>query len=204
MNRRLTHAVTLLELVVVVLILSVLATIATPVFIGQVTRAKVAATRDTIRQLEVAIARYEIDVGVLPASFTGTSNLGNGWLTEALLHSTGGNINAPSDPRWNGPYIEFDGDQLRAPGGGFSVNDPSVPDIREYELLDAFDSPYNYVRYVEYESRNGTRLPASSPFLASETFYNPRTFQIWSAGPDGTTAGGAGVAGTDPDDITNF
>jgi prepilin-type N-terminal cleavage/methylation domain-containing protein len=203
MFRRLTKAVTLLELIVVVLILSVLATIATPVFIGQVTRAKVAATRDTIRQLEVAIARYEIDVGVLPPSFTGSANTGNGWLTEALLHSTGGNINSPSDPRWNGPYIEFDSDQLRAPGT-VTANNVSVPDIREYELLDAFESPYNYVRFYDYSSRNGTELPTSSPFYTTETYYNPRTLQIWSGGPDMTTNFAAGFAGTDPDDITNF
>jgi hypothetical protein len=174
------------------------------VFIGQVTRAKVAAAADTIRQLEVAIARYEIDTGQLPDSHTVGSTLGNGWLMEALLHSTGGNINSPSSPRWQGPYIEFNADQLRVPGVNGAPDDPSIPDERETQLLDPFDSPYNYVRFTDYETQNGTMLPTSDPFFATETFYNPRTVQIWSFGPDGQTNGTFGQRGTDPDDITNF
>jgi len=203
MFQRFSKGVTLLELLVVVLILAVLATIATPVFVGQVTRAKVAATKDTIRQLEVAIARYEIDVGVLPPSWTVGSDLGGGWLIEALLHSTNGNINAPSSPRWNGPYIEFDLDQLAVPGVN-AVDNPGIPDQREVQLLDPFESPYNYIRFTDYETFNGTELPTGDPFFASETWFNPRTFQIWSYGPDGTTNFANGERGTGPDDITNW
>jgi prepilin-type N-terminal cleavage/methylation domain-containing protein len=204
MLNKLKLGVTLLELVVVVLILGILSTIAVPVFVGQVTRAKIAATADTIRQLEVAIARYQIDTGELPPSFTVGSQLGNGWLMEALLHSTGGNIHTPTSPRWKGPYIEFNANQLLVPGVNGVPDDPGIPDERETQLIDPFESPYNYIRYTDYESMNGTELPMTHPFYSTETYYNPRTVQIWSFGPDGMTDPAAGQRGTDNDDITNF
>src|SRR5690606_20774970 len=53
--------VTLLELLVVLVIISILSTIAVGVYTKEVLRAKVARTRAEIRTLEVAINRYQID-----------------------------------------------------------------------------------------------------------------------------------------------
>ena len=67
-NKTKKTAVTLLELLVVVMILGILSTIAVTVYTGHVERARVAACRDIIRQIELAVNRYEVDTGQLPPS----------------------------------------------------------------------------------------------------------------------------------------
>lgn len=208
--KRARTGVTIIELVVVVLILALLATVATPVLVGQVTRAKVAVTADTIRQLEIAIVRYEIDLGEFPPSGTIAGvlpygeNWGNGYLMEALLHSSGGDVNAPSSPRWAGPYIQVSERYLRVPGVNGVPSLPFVNARRSTLLMDPFESPYHYYRYTDYETFVATRLPVGHPFRNTETWYNPRTVQIWSAGPDGITRTPLDQRGLDSDDVNNF
>jgi type II secretory pathway pseudopilin PulG len=210
MFKRVASGVTIIELVVVVLIIATLATIATPVLVGQVTRAKIAATADTIRQLEIAIARYEIDLGEFPPSGTATNNtggiapFGNSYLMEALLHSTGGNVNAPSSPRWAGPYIEFDEEVLLLPGVNGNADQSGVDNTREIQLIDPFESVYTYYRSVDYETVFATELPDNHPFFSTETFFNPRTVQIWSSGPNMITNTDLNERGREFDDINNF
>jgi len=208
--KRALSGVTLLELVVVVLIIAILTTVATPVLVGQVTRARIAVAADTIRQLEIAVARYEIDTGEFPpsgsiasASTFGT-NWGNSLLMEALLHSSGGNMNSPSSPRWAGPYLEFNEEQLRVPGVNGVPAVPAADQNAASQLLDPWESPYNYYRYLDYETVFATELPTGHPFLATETWFNPRTVQLWSAGPNGTTIGTGIERGREYDDINNY
>ena len=73
MNKLFKKGVTLIELIVVLLIISLLSTIAVGVYTREVLRAKVARTRAEIRTLEVAVNRYQIDVGQFPPSSTGTA-----------------------------------------------------------------------------------------------------------------------------------
>ncbi|OPZ08812.1 MAG: hypothetical protein BWZ08_00874 [candidate division BRC1 bacterium ADurb.BinA292] len=215
-------AVTLLELLVVVLIISILATIATGVYTGEAERARIAATQDLIHQLEVAITRYEADLGQFPPSGSGDVdgsliNLrdGSGFLQLALVHSMAGSVyNAP--PQWRGPYINVK-----------SINlDPTATVAGEFDILDAWGSPLVYVTSDFYESRgpsftggtvmfSSTRpdganpdLPAPNPFVErGETYYNSSTYQIYSPGPNGKTFGVTSegqFAGTEADDINNF
>ncbi|MCL5270369.1 MAG: prepilin-type N-terminal cleavage/methylation domain-containing protein, partial [bacterium] len=114
-------AVTLIEMLVVVLIIGILATIATGVYSGETRRAKVAATEALLKNLEIAIARYEVDTGTLPPSGSGSAlppepldsatptprNDGSGYLYVALVHSMSGNANQPASPSWDGPYINI-------------------------------------------------------------------------------------------------
>lgn len=226
----LARGVTLLELLAVVLILGILSTIATNVYVGTLNRARIAATQNTIREIEVAIARYEIDLGQFPPSgsadvslFGGTpvvSNRtadGSGMLHLALVHSMSGSALAPISPLWQGPYISFQAEQLLA-----------STTAGRTQILDAFLGPFQYVTSADYSADpfQGTvlftnfkpvgaqpQLPINNPFL-NETFYNPTTFQIYSFGPNSTTFGqGLGgmagdilrpFAGTEFDDINNF
>ncbi len=212
--------VTFLELLAVVLILGILATIVTNVYVGQISRARVAATLDIIRELEVAIGRYETDTGQLPPSGSATVSVtttgpvisnrerqGNGLLYLALVHSLNGNVHAPLSPLWKGPYLEFNAEALE-----------HSETLGQTQILDAFGRPLQYVNSLEYavspfagaQLFSGAKpagaspsLPANNAFAATETFYNPSTFQLYSFGPDGITFGPP-FPGAQFDDINNY
>lgn len=153
--------VTMLELLVAVIIVGILATISVGVYTGQIRRARIAATKDLIRQLEIAIARYEVDLGVLPPS--GSSYIfdpigpvlpitedniedrwsGSGLLHVALVHSMTGNVLRPASPLWQGPYITFQAEQLSEESAFAS---PS-----EINILDSWGNPVLYVESRDYE-----------------------------------------------------
>ncbi len=210
------RAITLLELLVVVLIISVLATIATGVYTGEVRRARVAATQDLIHQLEIAITRYEVDVGQFPPSGSGEESFpaqllqanadsrlnGSGYLHMALLRSMSGNAFSPASFLWNGPYINLQTSQLAPRSADLSAS------LGGTEILDPFGNAMVYIRHDHYDvfgSRfsGGSqlfpsegarpegadpRLPAPNPSIAfGETYYNTSTYQIYSPGPDGLT-----------------
>ena len=157
------QAVTLLELLVVVLIISLLATIATGVYTGEVQRARIAATKDLIHQLEIAITRYEIDLGQFPPSGSGdtlppdplTSNNaatrvnGSGFLRVALIHSMSGNANFPASPAWDGPYLNLQAEQVGVTTAGLGGAPGS------YDILDAFDGPIVFIESKDYEFSGG-------------------------------------------------
>lgn len=230
-----TWAMTLLELMIVVLIISILATIATGVYSGETQRARVSAAHALIHSLEMAITRYEIDTGSLPPSgsaadqnnlATGRTN-GSGLLHLALLHSMSGSALHPSSQSWHGPYINLQPGQLA--GAQVSGTASTI------DILDPWGLSIRYVNWTDYGTVSTTfdggtqeftstapagaaaNLPAPNLFAASETYYNPKTFQLVSFGPDGetvagtaatgTTTGATGTtnySGTGVDDINNF
>lgn len=57
---------TLIELMVVILIIGVLATIATPVFLGQLDQARAAAVQAALANARLAVASVVVEEGVLP------------------------------------------------------------------------------------------------------------------------------------------
>lgn len=210
---------TLLELLAVAVILGILATIAQNVYIGQVQRAKIAATETLLHELETAIVRYEIDTGEFPP--TGSQEIvlvagdpqtsgsfvdreyGSGLLHLTLVHSITGNA-TDAPPTWQGPYITFQTDQL------------TTGPMGQIEILDAFDTPVIYVRNDEYTTSTvgtqpfGTQMfgdlePSGNvpPEVADdadpdlpipnpfleELWYNVSTFQLVSLGSNGTSFG---------------
>ncbi|MCB2154784.1 prepilin-type N-terminal cleavage/methylation domain-containing protein [bacterium] len=212
MNKLFNKGVTLIELMVVLLIVSLLSTIAVGVYTKEVLRAKVARTRAEIRTMEVAINRYQIDVGQFPPSSTGTaiapSNLdqltpaqGCGYMQLALRGSLNGNMYTPLSTRWEGPYLDWDDNKLGTLTGGALTTGLSRAQI---QFLDPFGSPYYYIQYREYSSLGGARLPSDHPYYSTETYYNPATFQILSQGPNGTTGVTVGGLIPDSDDIVNW
>jgi prepilin-type N-terminal cleavage/methylation domain-containing protein len=203
-------AFTLIELLVVVLILGLLTTIAVGVFTTQVERAKYAAARSTISAMELAANRYQLDVGEFPPSGSAISRVGYpegcGFFQLAVMHSMNGNSQRPASPRWKGPYLTVKRELLGDLNGqsledGFSLEPGSV------QILDPWGQPYRYVRFGgapdNYDSNRGTILPSSHPFSATETYYNPSTFQIVSKGGNGETFDPP-YYGMDSDDVTNF
>jgi prepilin-type N-terminal cleavage/methylation domain-containing protein len=216
------RAFTLVELLVVVLILGLLSTIVVGVYTNQVERARVAATRSTIAALELAINRYQIDLGDFPPSGSGslpyalpTTFEGSGYLQAALMTSLSGQSSAPGSARWQGPYITVKNDRLGNQNGQ-SLADPNLTasiDPGNLQFLDAWSQPFRYVRsrsvvavdgsLDRYDSNGATELPASHPFVTTETYYNPNSFQLVSKGPDSATLAPPSF-GTVGNDVTNF
>jgi len=217
MKRILKQGVTLIELVVVVLIIAILSSIGVSVYVGQVERARRAACKDTIRQLELAISRYEVDVGQYPVSSSGTTyspagvsllvdgnqnGVGCGYLQLCLRTSLNGDLNSPLDSRWQGPYINFNEDRLGDISGNPVTSSITKPEV---QLLDPWGKPYYYIQWQNYGTMGGTERPTGDPFYTSETYYNPRTFQIFSKGPNGITIETPkGRRGTESDDVNNW
>ena len=207
-------AVTLLELLVVVMIMGILASIAVTVYTGHVDRARVAACRDMIRQLELAINRYEVDTGQLPPSSSGLTlapddilyevsgggSFGSGYLQLALSHSLSGNLYRPLHYRWLGPYIELDEDQI---GDRFGMPPKASTPQGYVQILDPWGNPYYYLRADHYSTMGGTQYPHNHPFYAAETYYNPSSFQIFSLGRNGTTYA-VPYRGEETDDVNNW
>jgi prepilin-type N-terminal cleavage/methylation domain-containing protein len=209
------NAVTLLELLVVVLIMGILATVSVAVYTGHVERARVAACRDTIRQLELAINQYEVDNGQLPPSSSGLTyspnsliyegnssqgSFGCGYMQLALMHSLSGNLHSPLNTRWLGPYIEPDDDQL-GDRDGYAI-DASTP--KGYvQILDVWGSPFYYITSDDYSTLGGTEYPSDHAFYATETYYNPTSFQIFSLGRNGSTSA-VPSRGEETDDVCNW
>ena len=144
-------AVTLIEMLVVVLIISILATIATGVYSGETRRARIAAAQSLIHELSLAITRYEMDTGSLPPSGSGeippsplTHKNGSGYLHLALVHSMSGNAIQPASSTWKGPYINLQTDQI-APENASDTNKPGMLNI-----LDPWDGAILYIESKDY------------------------------------------------------
>jgi prepilin-type N-terminal cleavage/methylation domain-containing protein len=207
-------AFTLMELLVVVLILGLLATIAVGVFTNQVERARYAAARTTISAIELAVTRYQLDVGEFPPSGSETAGVpnfeGNGWMYLALTRSMSGNTSAPASPRWQGPYIDVKKLNLGDINGTPVEETSTTLGMGDIQILDPWGSPYRYVRCCgstadNYTVNDATELPANNPFATTDVYYNPTTYQIVSYGRNGTTNLIApNQRGTEEDDVNNF
>ena len=84
-------AFTLIEMVIVVVIIALLASIATPLYFRHVDSSKIATAKAQIQMFEQAIADYRLDVGKPPTQAQGLKAL----------------IEKPGDVKeWKGPYIK--------------------------------------------------------------------------------------------------
>ncbi|CAN5372208.1 hypothetical protein BH09SUM1_BH09SUM1_02060 [soil metagenome] len=213
------RGVTLIELMVVVVIISILSTIAVGVYTKEIGRAKYAKAHAEIRTLEIAITQYEVDTGQLPPSgmgiltagafqnqFVGTTGeyTGSGSLQLALRSSLNGQPKAPLSARWMGPYVDWDynrlGDLL---GNAITTAAGEGTNQAQIHFLDPWGTPYYYIRSDDYADGGGTELPSTNPLAASETYYNPSTVQIVSFGANHLSEAPPN-RGTQADDVSNF
>ncbi len=93
-TRRQRHAFTLLELLVVLGILALLATLVAPKVLGQLGKAKPQVTQQQIRNAATAVQSFKLDTGRYPTTQEGLNIL--------LVKAEG----APNMDKWNGPYFE--------------------------------------------------------------------------------------------------
>src|SRR5688572_341440 len=86
------RAFTLIELLLVLVILAVLASVAIPIYAGQVEKARRDATIAEISHIKSALATFEVDNGRYPTTEEGL---------DALVYMPAG-----LEHFWRGPYIE--------------------------------------------------------------------------------------------------
>jgi general secretion pathway protein G len=85
---------TLIELMMVVIILGILAGIVVPKFVGQTDKARMAAARMELRNIGMALDRYEMENGAFPTTDQGL---------KALMEKP---TSTPTPRDWNGPYLK--------------------------------------------------------------------------------------------------
>jgi prepilin-type N-terminal cleavage/methylation domain-containing protein len=176
-NRR---GFTLVEVLVVVGIISLLATIVIVNMRAPQIRAKLQATKADILLLETAIEQYKSDLGSYPPRDK---------LIRALEQGLAGSI------RWKGPYFDFKDSRVAftSPTGEVlnKYRDRGIKQLSFYDgtnaelfvlppsgevYIDHFDRPIVYVPSRDYE-------PTNAMVDENETFYG--NFQIYSFGHDG-------------------
>ncbi len=79
---------TLIEVVVVIVILITLASVATPLYMNHIKKAKVGTAKTQVELLESALTDYKLDVGSYPESL------------QSLVE------NADNNEKWAGPYLK--------------------------------------------------------------------------------------------------
>ncbi len=86
-----TEGFTLIELLLVMVILSVLATVVVPKFTRRSEQARIVAAQSSIANIEVALEAFEVDTGRYPTTEEGL---------QALV------VAPPQLDTWRGPYIK--------------------------------------------------------------------------------------------------
>ena len=198
---------TLIEILAVILIVGILATILITQLGGADDVAKIQMTRSQLQVLSQAINTYELDFGDYPASsFTdeqGVPNDGTNVGVEALVVALWSNGYDAGD-------LSSEADRLRNVDGDYSGK--SLTDFGNralLEIVDAWENPIAYIHRRDYEVPNreyltidqetGAEIRSIPTALRNpelDTFYCYRSYQLISAGPDA-------IFGT-PDDVTNF
>ena len=115
------RAFTLIELLLVLVILAVLASVAIPIYAGQVEKAKRDATIAEISHIKSALATFEIENGRFPTTEEGL---------DALLFMPAG-----LEGFWRGPYIEtITADKWGRP---YAYTSPGIEDPATFDLSSA-------------------------------------------------------------------
>ena len=91
-NRSLSAAFTLVEIMVVVIIIGILAATIIPQFIGTTQDAKISAAKSQVSELESAVERFYVQMDRYPTAEEGL---------KALVEAPAGD-----EQKWRGPYIK--------------------------------------------------------------------------------------------------
>jgi prepilin-type N-terminal cleavage/methylation domain-containing protein len=121
------RAFTLVELLIVIIIIAVLASIAVPKFANSTRASKEAALRAKLRTVRVALDRHKSDTGYLPWN-TADLTLDSSAPPDTFMDSSGLMYGSPVTG-WNGPYLDL---QTAGIVGGIDLSDPVSGGILTY------------------------------------------------------------------------
>jgi prepilin-type N-terminal cleavage/methylation domain-containing protein len=192
-RRRARRAFTLIELLAVIVILSILAYFLVTQLTGATRVMDVQVTRVEGLKIKAAISEYSNDMGDFPRSnFTAdwgdppnNVNLGAECLYLSLCADK-----AVGDGKFDESLVNVDGDQLARRVTGFEV-------LTLFELGDQWGNPFGYMHHRDYarEDQYQTEHPDTGESItsvlraaknpATGRYFEPRGFQLVSAGPDG-------------------
>ena len=148
---------TLLELLVVISIIIILASIVMPALHKARKRAYVTKTKGVIAGLELALSMYEADCGSYPGSDGVEVEIPTNWFI-----GNSGFVN-PGIPGWSGPYAEFKEKELGNPDN-----------IHNTVVVDAWGQPLRYIkagpnRPQSYEiiSNGSDKIPGNEDDVAN-------------------------------------
>lgn len=201
---------TLIEILAVILIVGILATILISQLGGAEEAARVQSTRQALGRLEAALKAYEVEFGDYPPSTfsdeQGVANDGANVGVESLVvalwsngYEGGGHLGDVADQ-----LLNIDGDRA-----GKSLTDFGNREL--LEIVDAWENPIAYFHRRDYEVTDREYLtfdPATGEEITSYPrayrnattgrFFSHQSFQLISAGPDGD------FNGEFDDNITTF
>lgn len=111
---------TLIELMTVIIIIGILAAIVVPKFTGQAEKARMNAAKMEIRNISMALDRYEMENGMFPTTEQGL---------KALMEKP---TSSPVPRDWTGPYLK---DEPKDPWGKlYQYRRPSQNGHPDYDL----------------------------------------------------------------------
>ena len=117
---RMQSAFTLVELLLVLVILGILATVVLPKFAGTTERGRVTAAQTQISTFKTALDAFEVDMGFYPK--------GKGGLNDLILQ--------PRDAaNWHGPYLQTDAIPKDPWGNDYIYECPGRHNPSSYDLM---------------------------------------------------------------------
>ena len=118
-------AFTLMEILVVVFIIGLLATLVGPRVIGLMTKGKISATKATLSAIKTGLVEYKQDIGHFPTAREGG--------LDALVIMP----NIKGNEKWEGPYLEAQEEvPLDSWGNEFEYNLPPVMYKTKYKYFE--------------------------------------------------------------------
>lgn len=198
---------TLIEMLVVLVIISILASLTLVGVLKAFESSRSSSTRHMILEIKSALESYQnrfddyppTSLDAFKVPLPNDTNNGVESMLACLATNSGGPFYQPPEDR----LANLDKDSLTK-----NVTNWYFGDNQLREVIDFFGNPIIYFHFRDYQKPRpgltkytiGGSIQVCKPAKSKKTgtFHNPNSFQIWSVGPDGKNQDGGG------DDIGNW